>query len=393
MALICSGIHPNPGPNYNSDYHDLAICHVNIRSLKTRDCLGFLSKFIHLKKELANKFSVITVSETWLTDLEYSSQFSIKNYQKPFRRDCEQCNGTLGYGGVLAWVHNTVACKRREDLELPNIEAMWLEIRSKNNKFMLCVTYRQPAKNDFWDVLQTNINLVNEIPGAKIILTGDLNANPTTPEGLKLHNFANENDLKIHITEPTCYTPTSQTTLDQFLSNIPQMFKSVWVSDVPVSSNDHCTIGANLLFRKRKARPYHRIMWDFKNANFERYRHEIASCNWNNCFANENIDQATEMFTDKLLSIAKIAIPFKDVLVWPYDKPWFNANLRRLCKNKNRLHKKAKQCNSPETWAMFRHSRNEYTPQITETKANYENSNYAQLIAESKSTKTWWSII
>ena len=50
--------------------------------------------------------------------------------------------GTEGYGGVLAWVSDSIACKRRIDLEAAEIEAMWLEIRSKNNKFYLCVTYR-----------------------------------------------------------------------------------------------------------------------------------------------------------------------------------------------------------------------------------------------------------
>ena len=248
--LLCSGIHPNPGPDNDKNYHDLSICHVNIRSLKTKDKLGFMSKLIHIKSKLGNNYGIITVSETWLSGSERSTSFSMRNYQPPFRRDRTILNGPTGYGGVLAWVHDTIACKWRIDLELQNIEAMWLEIRSKNNKFLLCVAYRPPTYHDFWDVLQTNFNLVNETSGVKIILTGDLNADPSTPDGQQMLEFANANGLTVHINEATRITQYSKSILDQFLSNIPQMFKSVSVSDAPVSTNDHCTITASLLFRK-----------------------------------------------------------------------------------------------------------------------------------------------
>ena len=120
MLLICGDIHPNPGPTYT----DLSICHTNIRSIKSRDKNWYLYKLLHVKNELANNFDIITLSETWLKASDKSSLFSIKNYQRPFRRDREPINGPIGYGGILAWVSTSVACKRRKDLELPNIEAM-----------------------------------------------------------------------------------------------------------------------------------------------------------------------------------------------------------------------------------------------------------------------------
>ena len=203
LALLCSGIHPNPGPINNTEYSDISICHVNIRSLKSRDNYGFLHKMLHIKAELGNRYDIITVSETWLTPNDKSSSYGIQNYQSPFRRDREVINGTLGYGGVLAWVCNNIACKRRMDLELPNIEAMWLEVRSKNNKMLLCVAYRQPSKDNFWELLQTNINMVTQMPGTKILLTGDLNADPLTPEGRRLSEFAYANGLTVHINQPT----------------------------------------------------------------------------------------------------------------------------------------------------------------------------------------------
>ena len=390
LLLLCEGIHPNPGPKCT--FSDISLCHANIRSLKQRDNNGLLSKLIHIKCNFAEKFSIITLSETWLSEADKSNSYKINGYQEPFRRDREAINGPVGYSGVLAWVSNNLACKRRKDLELPNIEAMWLEIRSVNNKFFLCVTYRKPTRNDFWDIFQSNINMVREINGAKILITGDLNADPQTEEGRKLSNFVFVNNLTMHITAPTRVTPDSQTILDQFLSNMPQMIRSVYV-EPPVSSNDHCTIVANLLFRKRKCHSYNRVMWDFKNANFDLYRETIDSYNWEECFHDQDINKSVESWTGKILEIAKSTIPNKDVVIRPNDKPWYNNALRKLCRKKNRSHRYAKSHNTPESWERFRQVRNEYFRQISFAKDHHEERKYMYLINERNSTKKWWSVV
>ena len=51
-----------------------------------------------------------------------------------------------------------------------------------------------------------------------IILTGDLNSDPRAVDGSHLSNFADGNNLVIHVNEPTRITETSATTLDQFIS-------------------------------------------------------------------------------------------------------------------------------------------------------------------------------
>ena len=152
--------------------------------------------------------------------------------------------------------------------------------------------YRKLSKAD--------IDPVNEIQGAKILLTGDLNADPFTHACQKLVNFAHVNGPTVHISEPTMITPNSQIILDQFLSNMLQMIKSVNAAP-SVSTNDHCTTEAYLLFRIRKSCPYVRTMWDFKHAHFELYREDINQCNWDECFNEDNIDIATEMWTSKIL--------------------------------------------------------------------------------------------
>ena len=132
------------------------ICHSNIRSLKqTCSTSGNNFKFNDVKFHLDN-FDIITLSETWLTSGNSSDDYLIPGYQRPFRRDRGPDNGPPGYGGVIAWVSDKLACKRRNDLESNDLEALWLEVRSLNFKFFVCTLYRTSSNSDrsFWDKLQ-----------------------------------------------------------------------------------------------------------------------------------------------------------------------------------------------------------------------------------------------
>ena len=49
----------------------------------------------------------------------------LSKYQGPVRRDREF--GQMGYGGVMVWIANHISFKRRDDLDHPDIECLWLE--------------------------------------------------------------------------------------------------------------------------------------------------------------------------------------------------------------------------------------------------------------------------
>ena len=385
LIALCNDVHPNPGPRV--DFNNVSLCHVNIRSIKAKD------KFLHIQTDLAGKYDILALSETWLSDVDKTDNFLLQGYQQPHRRD--RSFGAEGYGGVMVWVTDKIACKRRKDLEIPDIEAMWLEIHCANKKFYLCVTYRSDSNTNhtFWEKLQENIDIVRANHNPKILICGDLNADFQTRHGKLLTEFTEANGFTIHVTEPTRITNTSSTVLDQFISNFPVFLKNVQILP-PISNCDHCVITAECLFRVKKPKAYKRCMWNFKAADFDLYRLRLSQCNWDEYFNNDDINVVCDAVTSKILAIAKDTIPNKTVTVRPYDKPWYNNDLRCLNRKKLRCFRKAKKTKKPEDWLHFTEIRTQYQTAVTTAKESETSEKYSLLATNCKSNpKKWWSLL
>lgn len=389
LLLISGDVERNPGPAQEppqaSSFIDISMCHLNIQSLKSTT-----EKFDHIKLQLIPEFDVITLSETWLNDNCDSNDYDINEYHPMFRRD--RHTGAVG-GGVAAWVSSRLVAKRRLDIEKPDIEAMWLEIRCHNNKFLLCVLYRPPSENiDFWDKIQDMYDSARCVGIENIIFMGDFNADDRTSHGSHLQFFLDANNLFSHIDQPTRCTDNCQSKLDKIVSNIPHFVKKSEVC-APLYTNDHCTICIYLLFRYSKARVYKRNMWKYDQANTDGLLQYMSEIDWNNeCDNFNDINYATTKYSEILLNAAKRFIPSKVVTVRPNDKPWYRGHHRRLKRNCERSHRDAKRLNTPEKWSGFRKIRNIYIQSCRDAKQKYENDRLEEISRCSFQTKKCWNI-
>ena len=240
MLIICAyDVHLNSEPN--TKYYDLRVCHANIRSVSSSNKLTFI------KTELAGKYDIIALSESWLCNNDRSEKLKIPGYQMPFRRDRD--NGQTPYGGVMAYITDSLVCKRRKDIEPNDCELMWLEISTSNKKIYMCVAYRSEANTDigYWEKLQSNIDHIRSLYNLMIFICGDFNADFKSRHGKHFIDFVNSNNFNYHVREPTRITPTGSTTLDQFVSNFPIFSKDVSILP-PLPSCDHCVISVNIKF-------------------------------------------------------------------------------------------------------------------------------------------------
>ena len=127
FLMLCGDVHPNPGPQTKES--TLSIVHNNICSLRNK---------IDLVYAELNKFDIITISETWFHESIPIDQITMQGYTNPVRRD------RSGYGGVAIYVKNNLFCKPRPDLEVTDLEAVWIETKVNQDSLLVGCFYRPP---------------------------------------------------------------------------------------------------------------------------------------------------------------------------------------------------------------------------------------------------------
>jgi hypothetical protein len=381
LITICGDVEKNPGP---PNLNDITFCNVNIRSLNALPRSGHkLARFTAFKNALVNNYDIITATETWLSSEHPTSDYELPGYSGPFRLDRPDDSG---YGGVIAWVVDTLAAKRMPELEEQNHETMWIMVNNKVKQVLIAISYRQKVGTyapGYWGGLQAGFDKAVGTKIANIVLVGDFNADPGGPKADydKLEEFLSLNNLTQHIREPTRITRTSATRLDLIITNLPMLAKGVGVGS-PVHENDHCTIYGILNMKTVKRQCFTRDMWDFKNANFDLFREELGNSDWESCMESDDIDEICDKWSAMCLEISERVITKKRVKVRPYDKNWYNNYLRRLRRIKDRDHNEWTKERSDLNWNIYKASRNKYFQECDRIKLDYEEHIYATLASE-----------
>ena len=77
--------------------------------------------------------------------------------------------------GILTYVTDILVSKRHTDLESPNCDAMWIEIKCERNTILLSNVYRVPnIPVFFWTYFNILVEkAINE--GKSVVIVGDIN--------------------------------------------------------------------------------------------------------------------------------------------------------------------------------------------------------------------------
>ena len=119
------------------------IGNINIQGLSTK-----FDQFKLMLTSKENNISIMGISETKFTENHKTESFIIDGYQLPYRRD--RLNN--GGGGLLVYVKQNVNCIRRPDLEVDELECIWLEIMPiKAKSFLIGSMYRHPDSKVAWN--------------------------------------------------------------------------------------------------------------------------------------------------------------------------------------------------------------------------------------------------
>ena len=380
LTLISNDIHPNPGPPFGPDkMPGLSLVHVNICSLQ--------NKALFVEAELSS-FDIITVSETWLYEGFPIERIRIPGYYDPVRKDREDGVG----GGVAIYVKEHLICKPRPDLDIPNLEAIWIETKNYQETILVGSFYRTPGANvAYWDLIDRSIKLAMNTPH-KVYILGDFNEDVTSTIPTHLQRILTLNSLVQVINETTRYDGESRKVIDLILLTNPDVIEKVGV--LPQVRSDHCCPYVCIVNNKPKANRIKRTLYNYSQLDIEKYVNGLSAIDWSNITTLGNVNSAADFFTDSLLSVAIQCMPSKTVTESDKDKSWMTDDIRKCIRKKEYIHTLAKKFDIHWCWAWFRRYRNDLTAMIRKRKDDYlldiENKINAN---DNYGTKCWWKLV
>ena len=155
--------------NHDNDSSDIPVDnahHIQMIDTAPNDNFQFLKKkglhFIHLNVRslipkldeiklllLKRNITVLALSETWLNDSVSDSEIDIHGYVV-VRKDRNRHGG-----GVCLYVNCSIAFNPRTDLNIHDLESVWIElILPKTCHILTAVCYRPPKQGHFYDLLE-----------------------------------------------------------------------------------------------------------------------------------------------------------------------------------------------------------------------------------------------
>ncbi len=220
-----------------------SVFHINIQSLVPK---------LEILEEEIQFYDVAVLTETWLNHKIQDSLITIPNFSKPHRLDRQDRIG----GGVAIYVRDSLTSKRRYDLEVANIEAIWVEVRIKAKSILIGGFYRPPnSDREYLQRIYESIDLAKSTHVNNIIITGDFNLNYFhSTDKNRIDDLSMQYGLHQLIKESTHFTENSSSLIDlMFVSRHENvMFSGVSDPFLPDRIRYHCPVFCYFQFRKNE---------------------------------------------------------------------------------------------------------------------------------------------
>lgn len=307
----------------------------------------------------------------------------------PFRTDRQDRPG----GGVVIYARDTCFCKRRSDLEIHGLEAVWLEIVINSKKVLVGGFYRPPNSNtEYYDLITESVDRAFNTAIHDIIITGDFNCNMLSNTNNKIRELLQQYNLKQLINDSTHFTDTSSSLIDLILVNNPSNIISSGVADpfIPDLTRYHCPVFAFLKFMRPPVKSFKRKIWNYARADYEKYREKLQEQTLENLVSGNDIDSNVQLITKAIFDAAEKSIPNKIVTIRSNDHPWITCQIKNLMRKRRRSYRKFKRTANPIHWSKFKTIRNIVVKEIRKSKQAYFDKLESVISSENSNTKLFW---
>jgi len=295
---------------------------------------------------LCHKFKVIGISETGnRTENQLESVFP--DY------DCYYCPSQFCKGGVAVYIlkgsFDSVSMRLDLSSKNKNIEGIWVELNSQNEKILCGTLYRHPNTpyTDFEDYLQNVYDTVSR-ENKIFYIQGDLNI-----DGLKQDNTISRqfydfllprNIIPCIAGIPTRITETSATQIDFMCISRPisKLEKHVHCGALLWDISDHLPVFFILKNSKivagNKKNAQRR---NYSTYNIAQFKNELQQIDWTDVISTSNCNAAFETFHTKFNHVYNKSFPAKLISrKRRKDKWWMTKGLLVSIKHKNRLYRR-----------------------------------------------------
>jgi len=311
---------------------------------------GINTKFDQLQILMSsNKIDIFGISETKLNDTHITETFSVNGYQRPLRRDRNENRG----GGILVYVKDGINCIRREDLESPDLENVWIEIKQPNSKsILICMLYRHPEAKVSWkDVFENNIENA-QCDDKEIIVLGDFNKDLLNGQINKdWINYTSSLGFTQMIKSATREFNNSGTLIDHVYTDNPQNI--IWTSVPKLSLSDHYPIFCSRKVNTKNTKKSHLTIKyrSFKNFNEENFLSDLNNINWNTLHTISDVNETLKVFMDSFVSVIDKHVPVRNHRVKRPSQPeWLNEEIIDAMKARDKF----KARNDMDNYRLFR---------------------------------------
>ncbi|VDI70325.1 Hypothetical predicted protein [Mytilus galloprovincialis] len=121
----------------------------------------------------------------------------------------------------------------------------------------------------------------------------------------------------------------------------------------------------------------------------------VSEVEWNKLLENDiSIHESCNIFTDEFLKVTESCIPKKEVIIRSNDKIWFNSNLRKEIRKRDRFRKIFIKNKSMTNEKKFKNQRNRVNNLKKQIKQNfYDNINENLNELKQTNSRVYWKII
>ena len=241
-------------------------------------------------------------------------------------------NNDLAVSRVVAYKHHSLVGTLREDLMSNNFSSIWMEVGlPKKKKILVCQLYREwqylgqadSASNEIQAQLGRWVTFLDQWEraidtGKEVIVMGDININYLKLDDLgQLQPLADLMLQRIYphgvqqcVKAPTrSWSGQQDSCLDHIYTNTPNKISQPEVKTR--GSSDHKLILVTRFSRSFKESIRYCKKRSYKIFDEQKFLEEVEKISWWEVYATQDVDEAVDIFTNKLTNILDKMAPVK----------------------------------------------------------------------------------